>query len=229
MKKFELERLQKIEEISPIIRTVTIILVAVALFTSFSFEFTFPWLGIPPLALFLFIVVFEKIRLLFFPLEETTPTLINYLGLLFNTLFIVFVVILTGGPISPFKILFLPVILLYTLKFGTLWGVAVSTIASACLLLLHLREANILASPNAYLEADFITVSMFFMTSWLIGTISGTERTIRSRLTEQANRDALTGLYSHRYFHQVLEKKIQEHKSHKKIGLIMLDLDHFNY
>lgn len=51
---------------------------------------------------------------------------------------------------------------------------------------------------------------------------------LQVELREQANRDALTGLYNRRYLHQILEKEIgQATREQYPISFIMLDIDYF--
>jgi diguanylate cyclase (GGDEF)-like protein len=51
---------------------------------------------------------------------------------------------------------------------------------------------------------------------------------IRVRLEHQAQTDALTGLYNHRYFHERLRSELQRaSRSHEPVGVLMLDIDDF--
>jgi diguanylate cyclase (GGDEF)-like protein len=51
---------------------------------------------------------------------------------------------------------------------------------------------------------------------------------IRARLEHQAQTDALTGLYNHRYFHERLRSELQRaSRSHEPVGVLMLDIDDF--
>ena len=51
---------------------------------------------------------------------------------------------------------------------------------------------------------------------------------LRATLREQANRDALTGLYNRRYMEDVLERELHRaRREQKNIGFIMGDIDHF--
>lgn len=51
---------------------------------------------------------------------------------------------------------------------------------------------------------------------------------LMEKTREQAIRDGLTGLYNHRYFHEVLEKQLDlAQKEGRPIGLFMVDIDHF--
>jgi diguanylate cyclase (GGDEF)-like protein len=51
---------------------------------------------------------------------------------------------------------------------------------------------------------------------------------IRARLEHQAQTDAMTGLYNHRYFHERLRAELQRaSRSHEPVGVLMLDIDDF--
>jgi diguanylate cyclase (GGDEF)-like protein len=51
---------------------------------------------------------------------------------------------------------------------------------------------------------------------------------IRVRLEHQAQTDAMTGLYNHRYFHERLRSELQRaSRSHEPVGVLMLDIDDF--
>jgi two-component system cell cycle response regulator len=48
------------------------------------------------------------------------------------------------------------------------------------------------------------------------------------QLQEQANRDGLTGLYNHRYFHEQLSKDfLRARRYHESLSCVLLDIDHF--
>jgi diguanylate cyclase (GGDEF)-like protein len=51
---------------------------------------------------------------------------------------------------------------------------------------------------------------------------------IRARLEHQAQTDAMTGLYNHRYFHERLRTELQRaSRAHEPVGVLMLDIDDF--
>jgi diguanylate cyclase (GGDEF)-like protein len=54
---------------------------------------------------------------------------------------------------------------------------------------------------------------------------------LNAQLTDMANRDALTGLYNHRYFREVLDKELARAERHDRVfSLVFIDIDHFkNY
>jgi diguanylate cyclase (GGDEF)-like protein len=53
---------------------------------------------------------------------------------------------------------------------------------------------------------------------------------VNEQLKERAYRDELTGLYNHRYFHELMETELKRARQHQHaISLIMLDIDNFKY
>jgi len=53
---------------------------------------------------------------------------------------------------------------------------------------------------------------------------------LNDQLRERAYRDELTGLYNHRYFHEIMESEIERaRKDQRSLSLIMLDIDNFKH
>lgn len=135
-------------------------------------------------------------------------------------------ILITGGTTSSFKILYLPTILFYTVRFGLRWGLASSGVAALVLIGLNVYDSFTYEAVN--LEYDLIYIGVFFLTTWLVGTMVDMERAISDRLSREVIRDDLTGLYNHRYLQEVLEARIQQ-SPHKPFALILLDLDFFKH
>ena len=60
------------------------------------------------------------------------------------------------------------------------------------------------------LELDIIYIGIFFLTSWLVGSMVDMERAISDRLSRQVNVDDLTGLYNRRFLQEELKRKTEE-------------------
>ncbi|MGB4681679.1 MAG: HD-GYP domain-containing protein [Firmicutes bacterium] len=78
------------------------------------------------------------------------------------------------------------------------------------------------------LELDFVYVGIFFLTSWLVGSMVDMERHISDRLSKQVNVDDLTGLYNRRFLQEELKRRTEENGD-IPFALIMMDLDYFKY
>ncbi|MDD3693161.1 MAG: diguanylate cyclase, partial [Oscillospiraceae bacterium] len=81
---------------------------------------------------------------------------------------------------------------------------------------------------NVYFENDLALSSMFFIIAWTLGHYVNLERKHIDILLDSVNRDSLTNLYNHRYFHEYL-KGYYDKKNHieNPVSLIMMDLDEF--
>ena len=78
------------------------------------------------------------------------------------------------------------------------------------------------------LELDLIHIGVFFLTSWLVGSMVDMERAISDRLSLEVHRDDLTGLFNYRYLKEELKRKIDEEKKYP-FALIMMGIDSFKF
>ena len=135
----------------------------------------------------------------------------------------------SGGYESPYKILFLFIICSSTIEEGLKTGITIAGISSALILSL----ASISLSSNdasIYLQNDIILSGIFILTAWTLGFYVKIEGEHITCLEELLNKDALTGLYNHRYFQEELKEKILLAKKIKKpVSLIFLDIDYFKH
>ena len=89
------------------------------------------------------------------------------LKLLLSMLLVALIVYLTGGVHSNYKLLFLPVTLLYSLQFGLKEGMVACSIATLALFSFARRGSPGLAAWNAFLEVDMLTIGVLFLVNWL--------------------------------------------------------------
>jgi len=73
----------------------------------------------------------------------------------------------TGGYHSSYKLLFLPVILVFSLRYGMAWGAVAFSLAGAAIFWFAWRDGPGLVR-NPVLEADLVAVGVFYLTSWLV-------------------------------------------------------------
>jgi len=139
-------------------------------------------------------------------------------------------IILTGSYKSNFKYLFLFLILSYTIEWGIESGLFIATISSAIIL-----GMDLLLVPkngvNYFLEDDLILIGLFFIVAITVGHYVKLEKDHISKLNSLVNKDALTGLYNHRYFHEYMKYSIKNSiSSNKPLSLMICDMDYFkNY
>lgn len=149
----------------------------------------------------------------------------NHFTLLTSYIVLALIYCYTGGSESPYKIIFLPAIILYAVRFGLKWGLAASgmtaftLIAADMIALARFRPLN--------LKLDLLYIGTFFLASWLVGSLIDLERAINNRLLLQVNRDDLTGLYNCRFLRNELKRKIEQGKENGSFVLAVISLDFF--
>jgi diguanylate cyclase (GGDEF)-like protein len=227
LKHEEKERFQKIEQLVPMIRLATVLFVTMIIIESIPSDFNAYYLWpvfCIPLLLYMGLMNLDKLYKRVKIINPLVPEHLEMFVFLGLTLLLVYV---TGGDGSNYKIIYLFPVIFYSLKFGSRWGYFISSLNTAMIFYLKLRNMQ---TNYIHLEADLVLIGMFFLFSWLIGNMVDLERLIRKRLLKAVVRDELTGLYNYRYFRQQLKEMIKEHKQDSsmwKIGLILIDLDNF--
>ena len=226
------ERKKKIAEMSPLIRIFAVLFVLICLINTLHLE-TFLYGSFMKNITVQFGAVLTILYLATFGLENlrnklagTDPIYFDYITLIASILLISIILFITGGNESHYKILFLPTILFYTVRFGLKWGFAASGMTA-----FTLTAANVIAfiqHKALNLELDIIYIGIFFLISWLVGSMVDMERAISDRLSKQVNVDDLTGLYNHRFLREELKRKTEEEQA-ASFTLMMMDLDYFQY
>jgi len=155
------------------------------------------------------------------------PKILDVFILLIFFFSITFIIYFTGAHESNYKNLYFLLTIIYTLRFGLNFGIAVSMLSSAGIVF-----NDIVLQPaleyNIYLESDLITIAILFLTSWLLGNFIKTEEKRLQQLEKIANVDGLTGLYNHRFFQEKLDWEIKKCERNKKsLALMMIDIDFF--
>jgi len=137
------------------------------------------------------------------------------------------IILATGANQSPYKAIFLFIIITSTIQGGMRFGLKIAAVSS--LLVLGVDLAYTFSEPIYIIfEIDLIICAVFFLTAWALGYYVKIENEHIERLENLINIDSLTGLYNHRYFYDELEKKLSESKKNKRpLALILMDLDHF--
>ena len=221
---------------APVVRVFSVMFFSISLISIPAFAFNlhkstfvlsvFMQLFIILAALYLFIFGYENLRAKVSRFNLENPFYLDYLTLAGSFILLSAICFLTGGNQSPYKILFLPTILFYTVRFGQKWGLAASAMTVVTLV-----TANITAfvqQKAVNLELDIVYIGVFFLTSWLVGSMVDMERAISDRLSRQVHIDDLTGLYSHRYLWEELKRKIEEEPK-AQFAMMIADLDYYRY
>lgn len=148
----------------------------------------------------------------------------------FIIVIIFFVVILmSGANESGFKFLFLFIIITSTIQAGKRHGIVVACLSSISILAIDLIFSN--GSPvNEHFQNDLIMAGVFILTAWPLGFYVEIANDHIQELRSLANEDGLTGVYNHRYFHDILRVKIVScEKENTPVSLIFIDIDYFKH
>ena len=150
-------------------------------------------------------------------------------SLCFITVFFI-AVILSEGYRSDYKYIFLFIVTSSTIQLGLKSGVAVSLISSFLLLGMDLIYFQSVDGVNMYFQNDLILSGIFILTAWPLGYYVKIEGEHINKLEELVNKDGLTGVFNHRYFHDTLKEKVALAKRYKQpISMIFVDIDYFKH
>ena len=131
----------------------------------------------------------------------------------------------TGLAQSGYKFVFVLIITIYTMEYGIRIGTILSSICGV-LILVGDYFSTIGMSRSSYFQADFMLIATFYLVSYVVGFYVQKDYQLIEHLRESANRDALTGLFNHRYFHQHLQSLMSKPTS-KPQYLYIADIDFF--
>ncbi|MGL5381307.1 HD-GYP domain-containing protein [Clostridium sp.] len=157
---------------------------------------------------------------------------IKMIQLIENIVFIIvflIAIIISGAHTSQYKFLFLFLITTTTIQSGIGSGMAIAGISSVLILLLDIVCIPNIA-VNSYFENDLILAGVFILTAWPLGFYVKIEGEHIKELEGLVNKDGLTGVYNHRYFHEALREKITISKERNtSVSLIFIDIDYFKH
>lgn len=149
-------------------------------------------------------------------------------NLVFIALFFI-TVVFSGANESEYKYIFLFIITTSTIQLGLKSGITVALISSILIL-----GMDIICMPNArvnnYFQNDLILSGIFLLTAWPLGFYVKIEGEHIKNLEELVNKDGLTGVFNHRYFHDALKEKIAiSEKYNEPTAMIFVDIDYFKH
>ena len=147
-------------------------------------------------------------------------------NILFVTVFSI-AILLSGGYSSEYKYIFLFIISSSTIQLGFNHGVIVSVISSFLILIMDILGAPA-SSVNKYFQNDIILSGIFILTAWPLGFYVKIEGEHIEKLEELVNKDGLTEVFNHRYFHDNLKCIInQAELKNEKVAMVFADIDYF--
>lgn len=129
-------------------------------------------------------------------------------NLIFVFIFLILIHV-SGSYASEYKFLFLFIIIITTIQLGMKQGIIIACLASLIILIM-----DVICVPNLiineYFEQDLILAGVFILTAWPLGFYVKVENEHIKKLESLVNRDGLTDVYNHRFFHDALSKEIIE-------------------
>jgi len=137
-------------------------------------------------------------------------------------------IIVSGMNNSPYKIIFIFIMISATIQHGVRYGLIVSSICSVIILSIDLIAVH--ERPNSYFQIDLMLCGVYVMTTWLLGYYRNVEMQYSLKMENLAITDDLTGLYSHGYFQTALTERIElAENSNQPLSLLFIDIDYFKY
>ncbi|GEM_PF-3562449 len=133
------------------------------------------------------------------------------------------ILVLSGGPESPQKLLMILLVVSQALKPGRLTG-ALALIFS-CASLIYLGITMEQGSLVWDLETDLVLMGVFAFTYFFVRYYLSEESRAKSSLQTKAFTDYLTGLYNYHFVHSYLREAAQKLKP--PVYVLMIDLDNF--
>lgn len=138
-------------------------------------------------------------------------------------------VFFSGAYESQYKYIFLFIITSSTIQLGLKSGITIAGISSLAILIM-----DIVCMPNVTVNKNFqndlILSGIFLLTAWPLGFYVKIEGEHISKLEDLVNKDGLTGVFNHRYFHDSLKEKIiLSEKNGEPISMIFVDIDYFKH
>ena len=150
-------------------------------------------------------------------------------NLFFIAIFFV-AVICSGANESEYKYIFLFIIMTSTIQLGLRNGIIVSIISSVLILGMDIVCYQNASEVNKFFQNDLILSGIFILTAWPLGFYVKIEGEHINKLEDLVNKDGLTEVYNHRYFHDALKEKVVLSKENSKpISMIFVDIDYFKH
>ncbi|CEN76709.1 GGDEF/HD domain-containing protein [[Clostridium] sordellii] len=242
MKEFESTRNQKVFEILAIIKVIYILLGIVAMISSYKAvnNLNYVVASIYTAAIIsLIIVYFIWLSKKHYKIINDKPKLRDNIETILLMLICTVIIVATGKESSPYKFLYVFIIIISSIQFGRNYAIYVSIICSVLVFLVDIISVDTTSLFNfyykelliRYFQIDIVIASAFLVTSWILGMYVNIEKEHSKELQKLANIDELTGLYNHRYFQEHLENTMSEaDEKNTCVSLLFMDIDYFkNY
>lgn len=238
MNRYENSRQKKIHELVGIVKLISLLFCGSMIFSKYLFNqgnqvikykdiFNGFSIGI---LIFIIVLIYQAWIISLKKTEfNNKPTIADYVETLVYIVVFTGVIFYSGGYESEYKFLYLFIIITTTMQFGMKHGIVVSCISTAIVLSIDLLSEPF-AEINMRFQNDLIMAGIFLITAWLLGYYVNAEKEHRETLLMLANKDELTGVFNHRYFHEALKKVIDDtDEAGIGVSLLFIDIDYFKY
>jgi diguanylate cyclase (GGDEF)-like protein/putative nucleotidyltransferase with HDIG domain len=132
----------------------------------------------------------------------------------------------TGLYASNYKFIFAVIVLLYALEFGLKFGLLLASVLGFAVILCDTIFCEV-EKRASYFQSDFMLFGTFFLIAYIVGFYVEKDRHLIATLNDSANRDSLTGLYNHRFFHEYIHEVMSDPENKGGHFLCMMDIDYF--
>ena len=174
-----------------------------------------------------FLVIISLVTLFWFVTNYTFKNRVVRATVEMSVMFLICALcyVATGMAVSGYKFVFALVVLIYTMEYGLKTGMVLVGLSG-----LTIMVGDILSCTkndlSSHFQADIILTATFCMVAYIVGFYVEKDRRLIEHLRESVNRDALTGLFNHRYFHQYMRENIGKPSSEQQY-LFIADIDYF--
>ena len=247
MHHYDNERQLKIAELVITVKLISLVFLAIAVFikisdissNSYSFlniyfstvQYRFLLACISLCMMFVlsvFLVRYYQNRFVKITLESKKQVIYDIIEISIFIILNTSLILVSGLHKSPYKIIFFFIMISVIIQHGVRYGVIVSAICSSIILVIDLLADH--NKPNPSFQIDLILVGAYLTIAWLVGYYRSVEEQYSLKMANLANRDDLTGLYSHGYFQLALSKHIDlAVENNKQLSLLFIDIDYFKY
>ena len=132
----------------------------------------------------------------------------------------------TGVSESNYKFIFALAILLYSIDFGTRFGLNLSIVSGCTVIICDILTVDT-ALRSQFFQADIVLLGAFCMTAYAVGYYAEKDRKQIRSLSDAVNRDSLTGLHNHRYFFDFIHRQLECSVPNKQQYVMIMDIDYF--
>lgn len=161
----------------------------------------------------------------------------NYIEIALLIVITTLVILLTGKENSPYKFLYIFIIIISAIQLSIKYSMYISILSSSIICIIDMIPIYVKEKVYSkdllvsYFQSDIVIIIAFLAISWILVRYVSIEKEHSKELQTLANVDELTGLYNHRYFQESLQNIINiVNVENRPVSLLFIDIDYFkNY